>query len=253
MEWSDKALVVGVGRFRETDMWLRLLTEQHGLMSVFAFGGSRSRKRFSGCLDMLNFLKIHAKTTRNGQYVALQESILLKGPQRLRTDRLRLGMFMNCVHFVEALGVPPENGKATLHMLGELHAFFEEAKSVPDALPLLFRLRMVSDQGYSPVFTSCLRCGTAVQSLPHAYFSVQEGAVLCSDCVGPDRVGQGTPFFMIRRPVLEFLQQILSISPKNWQADAISASDRRQCCRMIDEFIQYHVGLYWDKGRFQRH
>ena len=52
MEWSDTALVLGVGRFRESDLWLRMLTRRHGIVSAFAFGGSRSRKRFCGCLDL---------------------------------------------------------------------------------------------------------------------------------------------------------------------------------------------------------
>ena len=73
MEWSDTALVLGVGRFRESDLWLRMLTRRHGIVSAFAFGGSRSRKRFCGCLDLFNELQISTKTTRNGMYLSLQE------------------------------------------------------------------------------------------------------------------------------------------------------------------------------------
>ena len=108
MEWSDTALVLGVGRFREADLWVRLLTRRHGIVSAFAFGGSRSRKRFCGCLDLFNELQISTRATRNGMYLSLLEGNLIRGPRRLRTDWNRLGMFMNCVRFVEALGVPPD-------------------------------------------------------------------------------------------------------------------------------------------------
>ena len=64
MEWSDTALVLGVGRFRESDLWLRMLTRRHGIVSAFAFGGSRSRKRFCGCLDIFNEHHITTKKTR---------------------------------------------------------------------------------------------------------------------------------------------------------------------------------------------
>lgn len=83
MEWSDTALVLGVGRFRESDLWLRMLTRRHGIVSAFAFGGSRSRKRFCGCLDLFNELQISTKTTRNGMYLSLQEGNLIRGPRRL--------------------------------------------------------------------------------------------------------------------------------------------------------------------------
>lgn len=92
MEWSDTALVLGVGRFRESDLWLRMLTRRHGIVSAFAFGGSRSRKRFCGCLDLFNELQISTKTTRNGMYLSLQEGNLIRGPRRLRTDWNRLGI-----------------------------------------------------------------------------------------------------------------------------------------------------------------
>lgn len=57
---------------------------RHGIVSAFAFGGSRSRKRFCGCLDLFNELQISTKTTRNGMYLSLQEGNLIRGPQRLQ-------------------------------------------------------------------------------------------------------------------------------------------------------------------------
>ena len=116
-EWSDTALVLRVGRFREADIWLRLFTRRHGIVSAFAFGGSRSRRRFCGCLDLFNELRIRMKSTRNGQYLTLEEGMLLNGPRRLRTDRNRLGMFMNCVQFMETLGVPSDNSNEVFSTL----------------------------------------------------------------------------------------------------------------------------------------
>ncbi|MDR2726763.1 MAG: recombination protein O N-terminal domain-containing protein, partial [Deltaproteobacteria bacterium] len=109
MEWTDTALVLRVGRFRETDLWVRLLARRRGLISAFAFGASRSRRRFPGCLDLLNVIRVRAKDTRGGAYLNLEEGTLLEGPRRLRQDWRRLGMLMNCVRFLEALGVNPEN------------------------------------------------------------------------------------------------------------------------------------------------
>ena len=132
MEWSDTALVLGVGRFRESDLWLRMLTRRHGIVSAFAFGGSRSRKRFCGCLDLFNELQISTKTTRNGMYLSLQEGNLIRGPRRLRTDWNRLGMFMNCVRFVEALGVPQDGAAGVFLLLKDTLELLEQSGYSPD-------------------------------------------------------------------------------------------------------------------------
>lgn len=156
MEWSDTALVLGVGRFRESDLWLRMLTRRHGIVSAFAFGGSRSRKRFCGCLDLFNELQISTKTTRNGMYLSLQEGNLIRGPRRLRTDWNRLGMFMNCVRFVEALGVPQDGAAGVFLLLKDTLELLEQSETVQDILPILFRLRLASQQGYAPALTACV-------------------------------------------------------------------------------------------------
>ena len=36
-EWTDTALVLHVGKFRETDLWIRLLALEQGLITAFAF------------------------------------------------------------------------------------------------------------------------------------------------------------------------------------------------------------------------
>ena len=42
-EWADSALVLRMGHFREADLWLKMLCRGHGLLTLFAFGGSRSQ------------------------------------------------------------------------------------------------------------------------------------------------------------------------------------------------------------------
>ena len=45
MQWTDEAVVLRIGKFRETDLWVRFLSREKGLVTAFAFGGSRSRRR----------------------------------------------------------------------------------------------------------------------------------------------------------------------------------------------------------------
>ena len=74
MEFSEQVLVLRVGTFREADCWVRFFSPTHGLLTGFAFGGRRSRKRFCGCLDHLSL--VHFRVSQGRQdYFCLQEGV----------------------------------------------------------------------------------------------------------------------------------------------------------------------------------
>ena len=139
MEWTDTALVLHVGRFREADLWVRLLALEQGLVTAFAFGGSRSRRRFTGCLDVFNVIRARVTASRDGQFLNMQESTLLEGPERLRRDWRRQGMAANCVRFMEALGVPPDASPFSFSLLRELLGLLENEERPPELAPLCWQ------------------------------------------------------------------------------------------------------------------
>ena len=247
MEWTDAALVLRVGRFRETDLWLRLLTRQHGVLSAFAFGGSRSRRRFTGCLDLLNVIHVRAKATRGGAYLNLEEGSLLEGPRRLRQDWRRLGMLMNCVRFLEAQGVASDTAQATFALMRSLLRLGEEADVLRDALPVLFRFRLASEQGYAPDFSQCGQCGAMLTSV--SWFGLEDGILLCDECHAAHGGRRLNP---LSAPVLAALCSVQADDPAVWNSLEMDAGDWRACTRLADSFVQFHLGLAWDRGRFTR-
>lgn len=247
MEWTDNALVLGIGRFREADMWVRLLTRQRGMVTAFAFGGSRSRRRFCGCLDLLNLLTVRVQPTRTGAYLSLQEATLLEGLRRLRDDRRRLGMMANCVKFIEALGMAPDGSEAAFVLTRDLLRLFEAEEAPLDIVPTLFRFRLASDQGYAPVMSICAGCGAAVAEMGQAWFFVADGVLACPHCAGT-RGGA----VALGPKTLDVLRRVQEESPADWMAQTLSLDQRRECAQAVDGFVQYHLGLSWERGRFRR-
>ena len=188
-------------------------------------------------------------------YLSLQEGNLIRGPRRLRTDWNRLGMFMNCVRFVEALGVPQDGADGVFLLLKDTLEVLEQSETVQDILPILFRLRLASQQGYAPALTACVSCGK--KEFAHAGFLVSEGTIICPDCAS----GRGN-IVEISGKTLDVLRQVQEVSPLHWHfltsgslegSDAVLLpAERRECARAVDGFVQYHLGLTWDRGRFRR-
>ena len=247
MEWTDTALVLHVGKFRETDLWIRLLALEQGLITAFAFGGSRSRRRFAGCLDVFNVIRTHVISSRDGQFLNMQESTLLEGPDRLRRGWRRQGMAANCVRFVEALGVPPGSAAESFSLLREVLGLLENEASPPEPAPLFFRFRLAAEQGYAPDLRSCFRCGASLDSQDKAYFLVGEGVACCPSCRP-----HGGMSLALGQESLDVLRKVQEYSPQRWAELDPSPDSRREAGRLIDAFVRYHLGLEWANGRFRR-
>jgi len=247
MEWTDKALVLHVGRFREADMWVRLLTRRQGVLTAFAFGGSRSRRRFCGCLDIGNSILCRVRSTRAAGYLALQEASLLQGMRRLRTDGQRLGLAMNCLRFLEVLDVQGEEAHRALALAEDILRLLEDDLPPPPLLALLFRLRIASEQGFAPFLHGCVRCGQQERTGKNWQFLLDQGRLYCPDC----RVTG--PYTLELAPAsLEFLRSVQNSSPLLWDGSRLNPAEHRQCGRIIDAFVQYHLGITWENGHFRR-
>ena len=247
MQWTDEAIVLRIGKFRETDLWVRFLSRERGVVTAFAFGGSRSRRRFTGCLDVFNVLSVSVASSRDGRFLNMKEATLLEGPERLRRDWQRQGMAANCVRFLEAMDVPPDNAGAAFGLMrGTMHLLEQEGAALMPLTPMLFRFRLAADQGYVPGLDSCARCGRPLGGFSQVHFVVGEGAPCCPHCRR-----HGDMSLSLGQEALDVLAKVKEYSPEAWESFSPSPESARQAARLIDAFVRYHLGLEWINGRFK--
>ncbi|MDL2280159.1 DNA repair protein RecO [Desulfovibrio sp. OttesenSCG-928-G11] len=247
MEFTERVLVLQLGKFREADLWVRVLSPSRGLFTAFAFGGSRSRRRFVGCLDLFNEILVRVSASRRGNYLALEEGTLLRGVERLRHDWPRFGLAVNCVRFLQSLGLGPDGADKGHELLVRTLRFLEEAESVPRLFPFFFRARLVFDQGYSLEADRCAACAAAIKEAP-AQLLVHEGHLLCRACADKGS-GRRLP---LGAEALLALESVRREEPEQWADLPLSPSGAREFARAVDGFVQYHVGIAWNEGRFVR-
>ncbi|MBQ4132684.1 MAG: DNA repair protein RecO [Desulfovibrionaceae bacterium] len=249
MDFSDKALIFKLGKFREADLWVRMLSPSRGIYTAFAFGGSRSIRRFCGCLDLLNTVQVRVEASRTKEYMVLGEASLLACPNRLRTDLGRLGMAVNCLKFMEAFNVSSDSALVSYKLVRDLLDLLDSEVSPPSLLPSLFRFRFAALQGFAPHIHSCRLCGFTFCRSSYLYFQTAEGGTLCAACVHKSRPG---PCVRLGPEALSALQTVQTQQPRDWSSLDFNGEVRAQCAEVIDGFIQYHVGLVWNGGYFRR-
>jgi DNA repair protein RecO (recombination protein O) len=265
MEFTETVLVLQVGRFRETDVWVRFFSPSKGVRTGFAFGGSRSRRRFSGCLDACNQVRFHVKVARRGEYLNLVEGDLVKAPQRLRHDWRRMGVAANCLKFLEAVmaGAPgPEIAAPAYELARETLDALDAAEEISPVFPLFFRARVAFGLGlgYAPSLDSCSGCGAPAfapcgeksaedTAAPAGLcFLVEEGRALCPSCKA-----RTSGFSLPLGPAsLRTLTYVCERQPADWTLLRPEGQERRECAALVDHFVRFHLGLAWDNGRFQR-
>jgi DNA repair protein RecO (recombination protein O) len=187
------------------------------------------------------------KRTRAGAYLALQEASLLQGLRRLRTDGQRLGLAMNCLRFLEVLDVQGEEAHGAFALAEDVLRLLEGDAPPPPLLTLLFRMRLASDQGFAPFVHGCARCGRLARTGEDWQFLLDQGRLNCPDC----RVS-GPYVLELALAGLDFLRTVQNSAPLLWDASRLSPAERRQCGRVVDAFVQSHLGIAWEEGRFRR-
>lgn len=248
-EWVDQAIILRYGHFREADLWLRVLLREHGLLTLFAFGGARSRRRFCGCLDQLNTIQCQIRPSRGNEYLSLEEASLLVSPVQLRKDWRRMGIAANCMRFVEACGLGPETARDSFELIGQTRDALETGDPVPRLFPIYFRLKLATILGFAPDFGTCGQCGAPLGAW--SYFLVEEGQPLCPACSHGHIPGHRHRGILLADGVLDLLKNVQQNTPRFWPA-AGTDEDLRLAARAIDAFVQFHLGLAWDNGNFRR-
>lgn len=251
MDVTEKALVLRVGRFREADAWVRLLTVSRGVFTAFAFGGFRSRRRFLGCLDPLNLVLFSIGTDRKGAYQQLAEGTLLNGFKMLKADNALLGQAANCIKFVEAIEPGPDDGKAVFDLLLNTLETLEQKKPSGDLFPILFRAKAAFELGFTPDLSCCSQCASPIDETVPVSFSVENGQVACTACKSPEKPVDGLAR-QVAVGTLRTLDWIMRSNPSDWVGLGMAGEVRRQVFELVELFIAYHLGLQWEGGNYKK-
>lgn len=243
-EMTGEGLVFKVGRFRENDCWVRFFSPALGMVTAFAFGGAKSRRRFCGCLDSLNRVLFTIRHFPVKGYYCLEEGTLLQGFARLRRDLGRQGLAANCMHFVQALHVDAQTAPTMHSLLVESLQVLEQAETVPPVFVQLFRAKICFDQGFAPSFGVCASCGRDVAD-EETTLVLDKGRFYCRRCAAASGPG-----LRLSGQTQAVLRRVAGAGPRIWGEMHPSRRIRAELFEVIEGYVQCHLGLRWIQGRF---
>lgn len=244
--FTETVCIMKTRLFKEHDICLSVLSKERGFFTLYAFGGAKSRRRFVGCLDAFTIALCTVQLHPRKGYLTLQEATLVSSAKHMLSHRTYYGIVQNCALFLQSScrsGMYYTPGIYTLFC--DFLTMFADTTSISPSLPLFFRFVVVALLGYRPLLDSCILCSKHIDAITHPFFSVERGGLLCHSCY---------PFSsalrLFNKETLYVLQHILSFNPSYWNTIPYSKQSIQEACVLIDEYVQYHLGIVWNNGRF---
>ncbi len=177
--YTATALVIHRINLAENDRILTLYTPEHGKFSVVAKGARRPTSKFSGASDL--FMLFRALLATGKSLDILSQCEILQSYSSLRYDLQRLA---RATYFCELLDRftmerDPVNSESLFQLTTIALTLLQEPHANPDIITHAFELRLLAEQGYSPISDACVRCGEVVERR-QVGFSPSLGGVLCA-------------------------------------------------------------------------
>jgi DNA repair protein RecO (recombination protein O) len=247
MEFTEKVVILRVGTFRENDCWVRFLSPSRGIVTGFAFGGRKSRRRFCGCLDHLNQVLFRVSAGKRNQYLSLEEGTLLQGFVNLKKDFQKVGMVGNCLRFFEAVHTGEARSADAYALVMSMLGGFDTLAGPPSLFfPVLFRIALAFEQGYTLDVAHCASCGAVLQEHGWAGCSVEDGYFLCPSC------SEGRTIARISWQGVSLLHHLKETEIGKWVNWTPGSHLRTEIYTFVDRFIRYHLGIADENNRFVR-
>ncbi len=240
-EFTEEAIIVNVIPYREIDCIVSFFSEKKGKLSGFAFGGLKSRKRFLGTLEKLNYVVITYQEYKG--YISLKEALLKKRFSSIHRDVNKLGMAINCIKFLLSVHKGPVDSEKVFKVVLNFLNILNSKVNIPFYFPLLFRARLCSEYGYFPTLDKCLDCFKRIGSEGGVFF-LKDKKIRCLKCAHRKRGGIYLSSKEIKRLSFVFGASSLALEEVNFENEGV---DKRKILFLLERFVDETLGDFLHK------
>ncbi|MCX6381736.1 MAG: DNA repair protein RecO [Armatimonadetes bacterium] len=177
--YTATALVIHRNNLAENDCILTLYTSELGKISAVAKGARKPTSRFSGATELFTVFHGLFATGRTLDILTQCEIVQAYTPLRYDLDRLARATYFCEVLDRFTMERDPVNAEALFQLTTAALRLLQETQATPDVITHAYELRLLGEQGYSPICDACVKCG---REIVHGQvgFSPSLGGVLCS-------------------------------------------------------------------------
>ena len=256
LPFASSGILLRRTEYGDYDLIPTFITLSHGKLTLMAKYARKSRKRFSGTLELFSEIGFIGAYPRKGGMPILQEAWIKQPFAGIRGDLLKTAY---AAYWCELVLSWLEEGKAQpkiYHLLRYALASLEPPAGAaengisPGVASIVFQLYFLLASGLSPDFEKCSRCGLELDRMPGETcgFDLEKGGLVCQRCISerslPYPLSKGT-VKQLRWVQAGPLQKVGRIK---FSTRAINES-----LTFLEAFVPYHLGREPKSRKFLTH
>ena len=221
---------------KESDKIVVMYSKDKGLIRAVARGIKKPKSSLGARMDAFIANNLLLAKGRSMDVVSQAETINSFGETRKDLDKIFYSMYLT--EIVSNFGVENDPcSKETYELLYSALKTIAQSKDKREILlaVLKFQLKMMYISGFSPEFSTCLRCGEKVDN--GGYFMLHEGGMICENCIA-DTFGK----LKIHGKILEFLNYLVNseFEAQTFFEERATEKVCEVCFNLLKQCIEYH-------------
>lgn len=230
-EIRDRAIVLGVVDYGESDRIVTLLGRESGKVAAFARGARASKKRFAGALAPFHLLSVRL-IPRRGDLFGLASCEVEEAFLGLRASLEAIALAGHAAELCRELCREREPHPELFDRLAAHLARLAEAGPHPEER-IAFELGALAEAGFGPRLDGCVRCGDGAGEVR---FVPAHGGLVCGRCAGS--AGEGVA---LSPGALEVLRAA-PFGPSRVAEGEAGARALRECRRALRAYLRHVLG-----------
>jgi DNA repair protein RecO (recombination protein O) len=217
--------------FKESSMFVSLLTKQNGKVKLIAKGVRRPKSRMCGALERFSLDEIIYYRRESKEVYTLSDAVVIQGFDAIRARPEKVNAALVLCEFFDKTLPPEEPHTHAFLLLQDFLAVLTAAgEQQTKSTTYAFLLRALPDAGVPPRIDSCVRCHAPIRyNNKKVDFSIGAGGVVC------ERDFDDTVVFM-HHDTLNVLDSI-------YKDRAVVMTDQTvaDLARLIPDYLYYHL------------
>ncbi len=234
---TDHGLIINKIPYGESDLLITFYTLNRGKMTGIGKGAKRSRKRFSGRLELFSLVRFTGFSKPGISLPRIDECELLDSFKEIQYQPE--AFFSGC-YFLEIINrCCPEfqANRQIFALLTELFEFLTMPPSRNFACQIrLFELQIIALLGFAPLLDYCLGCRNKV-TRDRVFFDPEAGGLICQSCHH-----RHPRAFSISRGTIAILNKFLQIDSSLRKKLNFTPQIMDETARLCRSLLRWHTG-----------
>lgn len=219
--------------YRESDRILSVFTKERGLVAVSSRGCRKQTSKLAAFSSQFCYGEMEV-TERAGK-LQLTSASLLQSFYPIRESYEQLVSATRAVKIVERLIVPDYVNEQLLLLLYNVLSVIAYGDNEPKDIELCFLAKLLKLAGYTPVMTSCVKCGKDLRGYKQLRFSAELGGALCENCAGK--------FMYTSARSMEALRRMIPIDLGDIRRVKLPEDVRRELEPLLYNYAEYVMDI----------